>query len=117
MAVTGVVTVLPVADSDLGMEEGEPLVHVQTFLAEPPVERLDEAVTPWFTGRDVSDVDLVLTKGLECVGNQFGSVVAADCLGPFTACDERSQSSHDIFAGDRPGGDVKERFAGVLVNG
>ena len=60
----GVVTVLEVGDPDSGVEQGEPLVHVQAFVAYAVVERLDEPVAPRFTGRDVADPDLVFAKFL-----------------------------------------------------
>ena len=59
-----IVVVLEVGDPDSGVEQGEPLVHVQAFVADSVVERLDEAVTPRFTGRDISDPDLMFAKFL-----------------------------------------------------
>ena len=48
------VAVFEVGDPDLGVEQGEPLIHVQTLVSDAVVERLDEAVTPRLTGRDVT---------------------------------------------------------------
>ena len=62
MAVTSVVIGFEVGDPDFGVEQGDPLVHVQAFVADPVVERLDEPVAPWFAGRDVADPDLVFAK-------------------------------------------------------
>ena len=78
MPVTAVVVVLPVADPDLGVEQGDPLVHVQAFVADSVVERLDEPVAPWFAGRNVSDPDLVLAEFSEGIRDEFGAVVATD---------------------------------------
>lgn len=58
---TAVVAGLEIGDPDLGVEQAEPLVHVQTFLSDTAVERLNERVAPWLTGRDVANLDLVLT--------------------------------------------------------
>ena len=78
MAVVGVVVVFPVGDPDFGVEQGDPLVHVQALIADPVVEQLDEPVTPWLAGWDLADPDLVLAKLSQCFGDQFGSVVAPD---------------------------------------
>ena len=66
-----VVVGLEVGDADFGVEQGDPLVHVQALVADPVVERLDEPVTPRFTGRYVLDADLVLAKLSKCFGNEF----------------------------------------------
>ena len=58
----GVVAGLEIGDPDSGVEQGDPLVHVQAFVADPIVERLDEPVTPRFTGRDVADPDQLFAK-------------------------------------------------------
>ena len=50
MPVALVVVGLEVGDADLGVEQGEPLVHVQAFVADSVVERLDEPVAPRFAG-------------------------------------------------------------------
>ena len=73
-----VVIGLEVGDPDFGVEQGDPLVHVQAFVADSIVERLDELVSPWLAGRDVWDPDLVLAEFSEGIRDEFGAVVAAD---------------------------------------
>ena len=85
MPVMGVVVSLPVLDPDLGVEKGEPLVHVQTLLANTVVERLDEPVAPWLTGRDVTNPDLIFAKVSQCFGHEFWAIVTSN---------QRRQATH-----------------------
>ncbi len=62
MPVVLVVVRFPVADDHFGVEQAVELVHVQTFLTEPVVERLDEPVAPRLTRRNVMNADLVLAE-------------------------------------------------------
>ena len=102
MPVTSVVIGLPVGDPDFGVEQGDPLVHVQAFVADPVVERLDEPVTPGFAGWDLADPDLVLAKLSQCFGDQFGSVVAPDQHRQTTLGNDELEGGDEVFAGDRP---------------
>ena len=107
MAVAGVVGVLEVGDPDFGVEEGEPLVHVQAFLADPVVERLDKSVAPWFTWWDVADANSVFAELSQGVGNEFGAVVAANQHRQTPLGNDELQRSDEVFAGDRPVGQVE----------
>ena len=44
MPVTSVVIGLPVGDPDFGVEQGDPLVHVQALVADPVVEPTSQAL-------------------------------------------------------------------------
>ena len=111
-----VVVGLEVGDGDLCVQEGEPLVHVQAFLPDTAVERLDEGVAPGFSGRDVTNVDLPLTELAEGIGNQFGAVIATDRYRYASQGDEVFDDLDNVSAGNRPGRQVEQRFAGVLID-
>ena len=111
-----VVAGFPVGDADLGVEQGEPLIHVQAFLADSVVERLDEPVPPWLTWRDVTDPDVALAESLQRFRDEFWAVVATDQYWLATSSNNRFESCNQVVAGDRPGGDVKQRFSGVFIN-
>ena len=103
MPVTSVVIGLPVGDPDFGVEQRDPLVHVQALVADTIVERLDEPVTPRFTWRDVPDPDLVLAELSQCFGDEFGAVVATDQHRQTTNRNNELECGYEVFASDRTG--------------
>ncbi len=103
-----VVAVLPVGDADLGVQQSDPLVHVQAFVTDSVVERFDEAVAPGFTWWDVADADLVLAERPERVGDEFGAVVTANQHRFATRRDDVDQRGDDVVAGDGSVGDVEQ---------
>lgn len=116
MPVVGVVAVFPVGDGDLCVEKGDPLVHVQAFVADPVVERLDESVTPGLTGRDGADPDPVFAEFSERFGDKFGPVIATDQHRHAPNRHDGLEHCDEILAGDRSCCDVEQRFSGVLID-
>ena len=62
------------------VERLEP-VRVQAFVAQSPVETLDQAVLRWLAGGNERDLDLFLIcPGVKDVARELGSVVAGERL-------------------------------------
>lgn len=66
----------PAFDDDLRFSEGIEDFAVEKLVAEPGVERLDEAVLPWAAGRDVGGLRAnCADPGLHSLGDEFGAVI------------------------------------------
>ena len=77
-----VVLVSPVFDQDLGFVEAVGELQVEELAAEVAVEGLDERVLPGGTGFDVAESGAGVAAPLfECLGDEFGAVVATNVDG------------------------------------
>ena len=77
MTVPVVVVLFPLLDDHPGFEEAMEFVRVQTFVTDTVVERLDVAVLPRLTRRNVADTDLILVVGPQLVSR---SVSVNQCV-------------------------------------
>lgn len=70
MPMTLIVTGLEIRDTNPGMQQRDPLIHVQTLLMNLVIERLNKPIPPRLTRRDVPDPDLVFAEISQSAGDR-----------------------------------------------
>lgn len=117
MTMSVVVVLLPVLDDHPCFEEAVEFVHVQALVANTVVEGFDVPVLPWLTWWNVADTNLVFTECPECLGDEFGPVVAPQHLRwAASACERLPQRGDEILCRDGSLDNVQHGLAGVFVD-
>jgi hypothetical protein len=110
-----VVVVLP-PPVDLGFVEVVKGLEFEEFPAEVAVEGFDVGGSARGARLDVAGGDAgPAAPVFECLGDEFGDVVAADMGGCLSALDEVVEDADGLVGVDRAGGEAGEGLAGVLV--
>jgi hypothetical protein len=113
---------LPVADDDAGVGQGPEEVDVETFVAEPGVERLDEAVAPRFAGRNERQPDPFAGPVASCACadrgllQQAGLLSVKLCLGEHPCIPQLSQLHQLVSHAQLPFTSIGPRLADRILN-